>query len=85
MDQNIVFDRNSEDIREICRPIAEKGVGEGIGARPGEWKVTLKEPQNDSNWYIRIEGPSRYQREFVFVGEEQTAEHICQTIDQALS
>ena len=84
MSQHIEFVPNSADIPKIHRQEAETGVIMGIGSRSGRWKVTLKEPALDTNWYIEIEGPNGCKQDFKFVGEGQNSEFIGQTINRKL-
>lgn len=51
--------------------LIERIVYEEIGGRPGDWMVTLTEPQMSPEWTVEIDGPSGFKWTRTFFGVEE--------------
>jgi len=59
-----------------AREAVNAAIREGVGARAGEWRVVVYQPQDFPALAVRIEGPEELRLNWTFLAGEQTTEFI---------
>ena len=62
----------------------EERVVDVIGARPGEWIVSLTDRPEVSAWYISIDGPNNFEWGKRFIGVERQVDTVMESIRTAV-
>ena len=67
------------------RQAVERAVLQGIGQRPGNWVISIFEPQPSPEYIVSIEGPDGFAWKRAFFGPvEQTPEFIQTEVARAV-
>jgi len=59
-----------------AREVVNGAVREGIGARAGDWKVIVYQPEDYPAIAVRIQGPDELRFNWTFLAGEQSTEFI---------
>jgi hypothetical protein len=67
------------------REVVSRAIREGIGEKPGEWKVIVYQAADYAGLGVRISGPEDLRCNWTFFGNEQSPDFIRERVAQSIA